>query len=210
MIGIFGGTFDPIHYGHLRSAIEVSELFHLRQVHLIPCAQPAHRAEPLSSAQQRADMVRLAVTDAPRLVCDTRELNRQGASYTLDTLKSLRTELADETLLLFVGADAFAGLSRWYCWRELFDYAHIVVLTRPDNAEPHIAGAEQAFLQARLTTHKIDLQTQTTGLLYFQRVTALAISASHIRHLIAQGHSPRFLLPDAVLSYIYQHQLYLV
>ena len=208
MIGVFGGTFDPIHYGHLRSALEVHTIFGLREVRLIPCANPPHRAQPMTQANLRADMVQLAIAHSPQLRCDRRELQRSGASYTLDTLKSLRQELAQESLLLFIGNDAFAQLTHWYCWQELFDYAHIVVLTRPDSVAVTDFGKQQAFFNERRAASIEQLNTHHAGLLWFQAVTALSISATAIRQLIASGHNPQFLLPDTVIDYITAHRLY--
>ena len=131
MIGIFGGTFDPVHYGHLRSALEVKDIFGLSEVRLIPCAQPPHREQPAATALMRLHMLELAIENQPGLIIDTRELNRQGVSYMVDTLKSLRQEFPNEPLLLFIGSDAFNHLKTWHQWQHLFDTAHIVVMTRP-------------------------------------------------------------------------------
>jgi len=132
-IGILGGTFDPVHIGHLRGALEVAEMFGLDELRLIPNARPPHRDTPNCSAQDRLAMVRLAVQDLPPLCVDARELERDKPSYTIDTLMSLRAELAaDDQLLLVVGWDAFCGLPTWHRWEELLDYCHILVLQRPD------------------------------------------------------------------------------
>ena len=143
MIGIFGGTFDPIHYGHLRSALEVKDIFGLNEVRLIPCASPPHREQPAVTAEMRLQMLELAIKNQPGLKIDTRELDRhkvsdQTPSYMVDTLKSLRQEFPAEPLLLFIGTDAFKHLTSWHQWQQLFDYAHIVVMTRPgfDNTKP--------------------------------------------------------------------------
>jgi nicotinate-nucleotide adenylyltransferase len=208
MIGVFGGTFDPIHYGHLRSALEVQQLFQLRELRLIPCANPPHRQQPMTPASMRAEMVALAIANSPNLRCDNQELQRVGNSYTVDTLKALRAELGEESLVLFIGNDAFAQLPRWHCWQRLFDYAHIVVLTRPDSAAVIDFGEQQAFFSQRQVQMCSELSKKPAGLLLFQAVTALAISATAIRQQIASGRSPQFLLSDAVLDYITQHQLY--
>ncbi|MFZ2724899.1 MAG: nicotinate-nucleotide adenylyltransferase [Methylococcaceae bacterium] len=207
-VGIFGGTFDPIHYGHLRSALEVQAIFELQQVRLIPCANPPHRELPMTPANLRADMVELAIASSPQLLCDRRELQRTGASYTLETLQSLRHELGETTLLLFIGNDAFAHLTRWYRWRELFAYAHIIVLTRPETESITDFGDESDFFANRRASSINELSKTQAGLLWFQAVTPLAISATAIRQLIASGNRPQFLLPDAVLDYIKQHRLY--
>jgi len=205
MIGIYGGTFNPVHYGHLRTALEVKELFDLEQLRLIPCRLPPHRHEPDVDGEMRLTMLNLAIDDAPGLVSDRRELDRDGPSYMIDTLASLRAENPDEALILFIGADAFAGLERWHLWQQLFDYAHVVVMTRPACKMPVMSE----FLRERLSEDRRQLQQKKSGRLFFQAVTALDISATAIREMIVSGHDPKFLLPDAVLAYIRQHQLYL-
>lgn len=203
MIGIFGGTFDPVHYGHLRSALELGELFELDHVRLIPCAQPVHRNEPMASAVRRLDMLHLATASQTDLIVDAQELERTGGSYTFDTLTALRHEYPDIPLLLFIGSDAFNDLATWYRWQELFDLAHIVVITRPDTPLKPL----NSFFKTRVTHNKQELK-QLAGYLFFQQITQLAISATAIRGMIAAQQNPRFLLPDAVIDYITQHQLY--
>lgn len=204
MIGVFGGTFDPIHYGHLRCALEVKEIFGLDQVRMIPSATPPHRKQPAASARMRLQMLQLALENRNGLVWDTRELNRAGPSYMVDTLKSLRQEFTQEPLLLFIGNDAFNHLKSWYQWQHLFDYAHVVVLTRP-GFEPAIVDS---FFQNRLAHDKVELKSEAAGRLFFQQVTALDISATAIRAIIAHKHDPSFLLPDAVIDFIIRHGLY--
>ena len=204
MIGIFGGTFDPVHYGHLRSALEVKELFGLTEVRLVLSAQPPHREQPAATALMRLQMLELAIKNQPGLLIDTRELNRQGASYMVDTLKSLRQEFKNEPLLLFIGSDAFNQLKTWHQWPHLFDFAHLVVMTRPGFAIQNIND----FLKAKLATELTELTHASAGKLYFQQVTQLDISATAIRNMIAEQQNPGFLLPDTVIAYIRQHQLY--
>lgn len=199
-----GGTFDPVHYGHLRAALEVTELFKLDQLKLIPCARPSHRNQPQTPDYMRADMLALAIKHYANLSLDTRELHRPGKSYTVDTLASLREELPEHPLLLFIGTDAFNQLTSWYQWQRLFDYAHIVVLARPNTELPTL----NAFCQQRLAQQRDELSQHLAGLLYLQTITQLDISATAIRQLIAQGKNPGFLLPDAVIEYIHQHRLY--
>ena len=205
MIGIYGGTFNPVHFGHLRTALEVKELFGLQQLRLIPCRLPAHRQQPDVAADMRLAMLNLACADTPGFYVDRRELDRAGPSYMVDTLASLRAEFPSCRLLLFIGLDAFAGLSGWHQWQRLFDYAHLVVMTRPNCTPPELP----AFLRQRICTERQLLRQQTAGLLFFQSVTALDISATVIRELIAAGRDPKFLLPEAVIGYIRRHQLYL-
>jgi nicotinate-nucleotide adenylyltransferase len=204
MIGIFGGTFDPIHYGHLRSALEMKETFDLTEVRFIPSATPPHRNQPTASAEQRLQMVALAIQDQDHFIGDARELNRHGFSYMVDTLDSLRQDFPTQPLLLFIGTDAFNQLSSWYQWQRLSDFAHVVVMTRPNiDSQPL-----DDFFTERYTTDKAELTTTLAGKLYFHAVTQLDISATAIRQLIAQQRDPRFLLPDAVIDYITQQQLY--
>lgn len=129
MIGILGGTFDPVHYGHLRPALEVKEVFGLTEIRLLPSAHPPHREQPAATALMRVRMLELAIQNQSGFVIDTRELDRAGRSYMIDTLKSFRLEFPEQTLILFVGADAFKNLTNWHCWQQLFDYAHIVVMS---------------------------------------------------------------------------------
>ena len=204
MIGIFGGTFDPIHYGHLRSALELKELFELEHIRLIPCAQPVHRNLPTTSAEQRLEMLQIAVKNQSDFIIDAQELQRAGGSFTFDTLTALRLVYPETPLLLFIGSDAFNDLIKWFRWRELFDLAHIVVITRPNAA----LNSLSEFFKLRLINDKQILRNQLAGCLFFQQITQLAISATAIRGMIAAQQNPRFLLPDAVIDYIYQHQLY--
>lgn len=220
MIGIFGGTFDPVHYGHLRSALEVKDIFGLDEVRLIPCADPPHREQPAVTADMRLQMLELAIKNQPGLKIDTRELDRydlhQAPSYMVDTLKSLRQEFPTEPLLLFIGSDAFAHLTGWHQWQQLFDYAHIVVMTRPGNIDDLGRSANgsfetqqpEDFFKARLAKDINELAQSSAGKLCFQQVTQLDISATAIRDIIARKQNPGFLLPDAVIEYITQHQLY--
>lgn len=204
MIGIFGGTFDPIHYGHLRSALEVKDIFQLTEVRLLPSATPPHRSQPAASALMRTAMLALAIANQPGLVLDTREIDRPGTSYMIDTLRSLRHDYPDQPLLLFIGLDAFNQLHTWHQWQALFTVAHIVVLTRPGFSLMQLDD----FFTARLAAHRSELAKLPAGKLYFQAVTQLDISATAIRNLIARQQNPGYLLPDAVIAYIKQHQLY--
>jgi len=204
MIGIYGGTFNPVHYGHLRTALEVKELFKLDQLRLIPCCLPVHKQEPDVCGELRFEMLRLATANLQGFQVDRRELDRDGPSYMVDTLQSLREELPGQSLLLFIGADAFAGLESWRQWRQLFDYAHLVVMTRPGFHRRPLPD----FMEQRLLVDREQLSAGSHGGLYFQEVTLLDISATHIRQLLAVGGNPQFLLPDQVLAFIQQHQLY--
>lgn len=208
LVGIFGGTFNPIHFGHLRVALDVKESLGLDELRLIPCHQPPHR-EVAESGEHRLAMARLAVARHPELIVDDCELQRHGPSYTVDTLCELRERLgATTSLLMLLGNDAFNDLPTWHRWRELLDYAHIVVMTRPGwPLQPK--GELAQWLDQYRVTSKQALQNASHGSVFLQAVTALEISASDIRRRIANHCSIDFLLPDAVIRYILEQHLYL-
>lgn len=205
MIGIYGGTFNPIHYGHLRTALDVHESLMLDELRLLPCALPAHRHNPKVSADKRLHMLMLAIKGYPQFNSDTRELGRKGTSYMVDTLASIRAEIAQNVpLLLIMGSDAFNYLPTWYRWQRLFDYAHIVVMTRPGSL-PDMA---MDFYQERQVYDRQSLKLCSSGKIYFQEVTQLDISASMIRKKLAEHKNISFLVPELVIKYIQAQQLY--
>lgn len=204
MIGILGGTFDPVHFGHLRTALEVAEGCGMEQVHLIPGSIPPHRPQPLASAQQRLAMVKLAIAGEPRFVADGRELERTGESYTVETLQSLRDELgADVPLAFIMGMDAFLSFRSWHRWRAIMQMAHLVVMHRPGYAPDASEWHGGDHVQQRC-----QLQQSPAGRIAFQAVTQLDISATFIREACRNGDSPRYLLPEAVVDYMTAHDLY--
>jgi len=207
MIGILGGTFDPVHFGHLRPALEVQQLLGLQEVRLIPCRNPPHRPPPQASAAQRLAMLESAIDGHPVFRIDTRELGREGPSWTLDTLVSLRRELEGQGVCLLLGLDAFRGLSTWHRWHELTDYCHMVVMTRPGSVLP-----EQGELAAFIGLHRVldaaALGQHASGLLLFTPVTQLEISGTAIRKQLVAGRDPGYLLPEAVIDIIYKEGLY--
>ena len=137
-VGVFGGTFDPIHYGHLRTAFELLQALRLAEVRFIPCSDPPHRGKTYASAAERLRMVALAIDGQEGFVADDRELARGGPSYSIDTLLTLREEFPQRSLGLILGMDAFLGLHTWYRWDEILDVAHIVVAHRPGFKAPAI------------------------------------------------------------------------
>ena len=206
-IGVLGGTFDPVHIGHLRGALEVAETLGLDEVRLGPNFRPPHREAPNSSAQDRLAMVQLAVQDVPPLAVDARELERDRPSYTLDTLESLREELDQQDQIhLIVGWDAFCGLPSWHRWEELLDHCHILVMQRPD-ADSDAPQALRDLLAARSVNDPLALSGRS-GQIAFVWQAPLEVSATRIRQFLASGRSVRFLVPDAVLAYINAHGLY--
>ncbi|WP_028238625.1 nicotinate-nucleotide adenylyltransferase [Stutzerimonas azotifigens] len=206
-IGILGGTFDPVHIGHLRGALEVAEMLSLDELRLIPNARPPHRDTPSSSPRHRLRMVELAVEGVSPLCVDARELGRDKPSYSIDTLESLRAELAaDDQLFLLLGWDAFCGLPSWHRSDELLEHCHILVLQRPD-ADIEAPEALRDLLAAR-SAPAPEALSGSGGQIAFVWQTPLEVSATQIRQLLAAGRSVRFLVPDAVLAYINAHGLY--
>jgi len=205
---IYGGTFDPVHHGHLRLALEVADALAVNRVNLMPCHIPPHRESTGASSGQRLELIRLAITGEPRLAVDDRELRRKGSSYTADTLRQLRQELGpDEPLVMVVGTDAFASFDCWRDWSEIPDLAHIVVVQRP-GAEL-LAGSKAASLLGRRRTHAAaSLHDTACGLMFELTPPLLDISATGIRQRIARGHSPRYLTPDSVWQQIQVSGLY--
>ncbi|MDH5300239.1 MAG: nicotinate-nucleotide adenylyltransferase [Gammaproteobacteria bacterium] len=207
-IGILGGTFDPIHFGHLRIALELQQELGLAAVRMLPCAQPPHRGQPGASGEQRLQMLQLALQGEPALQIDTREYHRSGPSYTVDTLRSLRAELGeDQPLCLIMGSDAFAGLPSWHQWQQLFELAHIVIAHRPGWIRQ---GTQLGDLDisARFIAQPQALHQQPAGWILPWSVSQLEISATAIRQWVRQGKSVRYLLPEAVREYIEVTRLY--
>jgi nicotinate-nucleotide adenylyltransferase len=206
-IGIFGGTFDPIHYGHLRTAFEMLQALEFGEVCFIPSGDPPHRGETFADAELRLEMVRVAIVNQPGFLVDDRELRRDGPSYTIDTLESIREEQGDRPVGLSVGMDAFLGLTSWHRWEDLLDLAHIVVAHRPGWKAPDIGALGE--LIAEHGTHRIgDLHASRSGCVHIHAVTQLEIASTEIRELVAAGRDPRFLMPDAVREVIVRTNCY--
>lgn len=199
--GIFGGTFDPIHYGHLRTAFEMLQALRFDEIRFMPCGDPPHRGVTFADAAHRLEMVQVAVEGQPGFVVDDRELYREGPSYTIDTLEALRQEQPGRSLGLIVGMDAFLGLPGWHRWREILDFAHIVVAHRPGWRAPDI-GPLGEMLNEHGTLRVDDLHENSHGSVHIHAVTQLEISSTEIRELVEAGRDPRFLMPDAVRDVI--------
>ena len=212
-IGIFGGTFDPIHFGHLRLAQEIAESVKMAEVRFMPGGTPPHRAAPQVTSQQRMDMVRLATAGNPLFAVDDREVRRSGPGYTVDTLVELRNEIGPKRpLCLLLGADAFIELATWHRWHELFTLAHLIVAHRPGFAPetwpqrmPEPLAREY---NARALHQPFAVHLSPAGGIATRAIAALDISGSLIRDSLSRGVSPRYLLPDPVLDYIRSNGLY--
>lgn len=210
-LGLYGGTFDPVHLAHLRLAEEARENLGLARVRWIPAGQPNLRQPPLASPRQRLDMVKLAIANQPDFEVDDVEVFSTAASYTVNTLERLRRELgADKPLVWLLGADAFLQLPRWHRWQELFQLAHLGVATRPgvDLATTALATELAREFQQRRLTEVAGLSRRPAGYIYLFPFTPLEISSTRIRALLAAGRSVRYLLTDPVVGYISRHRLY--
>jgi nicotinate-nucleotide adenylyltransferase len=206
-LGILGGTFDPIHYGHLRPAQEVLRALDLAEMRVIPAANPPHRRPPVATPEQRLRMVELAVAGVPGFTVDERELRRNGPSYTVLTLESLCSEFGGRPMCLLMGLDAFEGIETWHQWQRLPELAHFIVMTRPGWELP--AGDRlPPWARGRVVRETSKLTETSAGKIYFQAVTPQDISATRIREALARGEPVEAWLPSAVLEYIRANRVY--
>jgi len=209
MLGIYGGTFDPVHFGHLRPVLDVQQALKLEQVRFVPVGQPAHRQAPGANSQHRIKMLQLATETEDRFVVDDREITRHGDSYMVDTLLSFKQDFKQRSLCLIIGYDAFLGLTEWHQWERLITLANLVVTYRPGwNWKQHEDNVElnKLVLQHQCTLEQFKASSQ--GNLMFVPVTGLSISSTQIRQLIQRDESVSYLLPERVANYMQQHQLY--
>lgn len=204
-IGLFGGTFDPVHFGHLRPAVEIAERYELETLLVMPSHRPAHRGPTGASSQQRITMLTMAVENAPRLVVDAREALRDEATYTFDTLSEIRQEQPEATILFFLGMDSFASFDTWHNWQGVLALANLVVLNRPGAGHSEFS---RKLFEAQAAVNGTEIVNGRTGVVQSCDVTQLAISATDVRRRIASHLSVRFLLPDAVSEYIDDNNLY--
>jgi nicotinate-nucleotide adenylyltransferase len=196
-VGLFGGTFDPIHFGHLRAAFELTELLDLDRVLFIPAADPPHRGRPLADAQTRLAMVQAAVEDEESFHVDDRELRRPGPSYTVLTLEELRREHGDTPLVLLLGMDAFLGLPTWHRWQELLDLAHVAVAHRPGATLPS-SGELGRLIERCRARDRTEIAAAPAGKVFVHPGTQLDISSTDLRAALRAGRDPRYLMPEAV------------
>ncbi len=209
-LGILGGTFDPIHFGHLRLAEECADSLKLSQVRLVPAGKPWQRSGLIAPIEHRIEMVRLGVESNPRFQVDARESDSSGPTYTVDTLASMRREFGESRpLVMIVGSDQFLNLPTWSRWQKLFEFAHVAVARRAN--EPFDLGQLPAALAAMVTqrlTNDINALAEPAGRVFSIEMTPLKISSSQIRTLVRTRVSARYLLPAAVYEYILEHDLY--
>ncbi|HUO80469.1 MAG TPA: nicotinate-nucleotide adenylyltransferase [Steroidobacteraceae bacterium] len=206
-MGIFGGTFDPIHYGHLRTAFELLETLRLPEMRFMPAGNPPHREHTVASNAQRLEMVRAATAGQPGFSVDDREMHKTGPSYSVETLAELRAEYPTRPLCLIVGMDAFLGLPKWHQWRDLMRLSHLVVAHRPGWRAPTM-GPLGELLVERGTGAVADLHDSVAGRIYIHAVTQLEISSTDVRALIHAGRDPRYLMPDGVRRIILESGCY--
>ncbi|WP_051678485.1 nicotinate-nucleotide adenylyltransferase [Thiomicrospira pelophila] len=211
LIGVYGGTFDPIHYGHLRPALDVLNQLELDHVRFIPCFIPVHRAHPQVSSEQRCRMIELAIANQPNFILDKREIERQGPSFMVDTLRSLKQDFPHARLVLMMGTDAFAKFLSWHESETILELAHLAIMHRPNEPLPS-QGALAQLLEARLVNQlpsSSSSSNQQAGQIVEVEVTQLDLSATRLRELLKNGQAVDYLMPPCVINYIKQHQLYL-
>ena len=206
-IGLFGGTFDPIHCGHLRTAFELWQELKLAELRFLPTGSPPHRDQLYASAELRLKMVQAAVADQPGFVVDDREVRRSGVSYSVDTLTELRREYPQRSLCLLLGMDAFLGLPNWHRWRELLTLSHIVVANRPGWRAPTTGPLGEVMVDHGTGSIRT-LHEERAGRVYVRALTQLEISSTELRALIVAGCDPRYLVPDAVRQIIQETRCY--
>lgn len=208
-VGMFGGTFDPVHLGHLRSAVEISECLQLDRLHMIPAPQPPLRGQPQVSAQDRLALLEAGVKDTPGLIADGRELRRQGPSYSTLTLAELREEYGDTARLVMVlGQDAFLRLADWHQPEQLFALAHVVVIARPGYQPNRSAALKELIGLREVDSVALMMEKPKGRLLALALPTQMGISATEIRQRLVDHRSVRYLLPEAVEEQIHARQLY--
>ena len=208
LVGIFGGTFDPIHNGHLRLMIELSEQLPFSEIRVLPCHTPALKTTSYASPEHRLNMLRLATRSLNQIIIDDRELKRTGVSYTYDSLVSIREEIGNKPLALIIGTDAFLGFDKWYRWQEIMKLSNILIVARPNYTLPS-SGVIYDLLQKNLTQDIQDFYKTSVGKIMICPIPLLAISATDIRRRIAEHLSIRYLVPDTILEYIVNEKIYL-
>ena len=207
-VGILGGTFDPVHHGHLRLALECLHAADLAEISLIPAYTPPHRSTVSASATQRMDMLQLATNAADELITDDIEITRGGVSYTVETVQALRQHYGDTPICLIMGIDAFNSIDQWKQWELILDYVHIIVADRPHTESTITNNSVASLYSSKSASNPTDLQHAPAGRILMVNIPMLSISSTYIRHQFANGHIPHSLIPESVLAYITKEGIY--
>lgn len=206
-IGIYGGTFDPIHVGHIGAASDVQQALQLGEVRMVLSARPPHRQQPILSAAERFGLLQLALQDHALLKADNTEIKRQGPSYMVDTLIELRQQSPNSPLLLILGAEAFNGFMSWHRWQDILQLAHIVITNRAGYSD-QLGDQLSAYIEPFISHDKSQLKQQTHGKIYQQVVTVQDVSATEIRQRLKARELVAQMLPDRVRESISHHGFY--
>jgi nicotinate-nucleotide adenylyltransferase len=206
-VAVFGGTFDPVHYGHLRTAYELKHKLRFDEVRFVPCGEPPHRTAPITPADVRVRMLEAAIGGEPGFAVDLREIERKGPSYTVDTLRSLREDLPTAPLCLLLGMDAFLDLPLWHEWHHLLDHAHVVVAHRPGWQAPR-HGQLGELIRKHVAASPQELRESRAGKIHIEPVTQLEVSSTELRRSIRAGIDAKYLLPDSVWRIIVETRCY--
>ena len=208
-IGLFGGTFDPVHNGHLKIASEMLRLLNLTELRFVPCAFPSHRNTPVVSPEERAAMIELAIEIEPRFVCDRREISRMTTSYTIDTLAEVREELGvHSTIVFLMGCDALMAINKWKSWSSLLNFAHLVIVDRPGWSREFPSDVGE-WIKINRASAVIELQRSPHGLIYLTSSDALDISSTEVRRILGCGGAAQDILPVSVRKFAVENKLYL-
>ncbi len=212
MLGIFGGSFDPPHFGHIKSVLGLLESFEFDQIRLIPCHLSPHKDTVFASAEHRWQMLNLVCASHEKLIADDRELKREAPSYTIDTLLELREEYGDvESLVLIIGMDAFLDICKWHRYKEILSLCHILLLQRPGYSlteNIHNKKYEKDYFDSNNTKDIENLSSQPFGKIYVSNINEINVSSTEIRESIAKGQQPKYMLPGNIWNYIRRNKLY--
>ena len=206
-VGILGGTFDPIHLGHIKIAEFILQKCALQKIIFIPCNIPAHRHKPVATPEQRLAMIKLAIEKHPNFILDDREIKRAGKSFMLNTLKSLKQDYPENPLILIMGFDTFVQFNTWYQWEKLMDYTHLVVINRP-GVKIELPIVIKNLLQNIEVFDPQVLTTKQNGLIYQSHIDPIPVSATQIRQQLHNNQTPIDTLPENVYNYIRNKRLY--
>ncbi len=215
MIGVFGGSFDPPHFGHIKSALALLEFFPFEQIRFIPCQLSPHKNKVHASAEHRLNMMNLVCKGIEEFKVDDRELNRPPPSYTIDTLVEIREELGEkQSLVLIMGLDAFQSFCKWHRYEEILSYSHILLLHRPGYQFSHMQenpdlACEKEILDSYLGEDLTSLHKTPNGKIVISELEEVDTSSTQIREMIAAGEQPRYVIPGVIWNYIKRNKLYI-